>query len=147
MFFFSESTNSGGAPSTFSERLRAAREKAGISGKELASIVGIKYHSYMSYENQGREPKQETLVKIAAALNITTDALLGVSARQVSPNDDIEPSLSQLQEILQKDTANYKGQKFDERDRKELSSRVQDFAERAEELTMWNEFFDDNTPK
>ena len=135
-FFFFDTTNNSGAPSTFAERLRAAREKAGISGKDLAATLGIKYTSYMGYENQNREPKQETLVKIAAALNITTDELLGVSARKASPNDDIEPPLSQLQEILQKDTANYNGLKFDERDRKELSSRVQDFAKRAEILSF-----------
>lgn len=129
---------------TFGLRLKHYRDKQGFSGKAFAEKIGVPYQTYMGYENKGTEPKQEILIKIAAALNITTDDLLGVSALQVSPNDDIEPTLSQLQEILQKDTANYEGGNFDERDREELSSRVQDFARRAKELAEWNKFFDED---
>ena len=61
----------------FQENLRAYREKAGYTAKEFAALLGLKYSTYAAYENQGREPKYETLCKIAAALHITTDELLG----------------------------------------------------------------------
>ena len=61
----------------FQENLRAYREKAGYTAKEFAALLDIKYSTYAAYENQGREPKYNTLVKIASALHVTTDDLLG----------------------------------------------------------------------
>lgn len=61
----------------FQENLRRLRERAGITAKDFAEQIGIKYTTYMAYENEGREPKQETLCKIAAALHVSIDELLG----------------------------------------------------------------------
>ena len=61
----------------FHDNLRYYREQAGFTAKELAAIIGLKYSTYAAYENQGREPKYETLCKIADTLHITTDTLLG----------------------------------------------------------------------
>ena len=64
--------------STFQERLRYYREKAGFKkAKDFAEEIKIPYSTYLSYENAGKEPKYETLVKIADKLGITTDELLG----------------------------------------------------------------------
>ncbi len=134
-FFFTDN-------STFSDRLRAAREKAGYTGREMAAAIGVKYDTYMSYENRGREPKQETLIKIADELNISVDALLGVSAREVTTTDDIKKPLAELHNILQQPTANYDGMEFDTRDRKELSARVQELAKRAEVLAEFKDLDD-----
>ena len=138
MFFFFDNTGQGG-PSTFAERLRAIREDKGLSGKELATAAGVKYHTFLSYENQGREPKQETLIKIAAALNVSIDELLGVSSRQESPGDDIEKPLAHLQEMLQQPTANFRGKDFDHRGRLELAARVNELAQRAEVLSEFED--------
>lgn len=62
---------------TFQENLRRYREKAGLTAKEFAAMIGEKYTTYAGYETQGREPKYEKLCKIAAALHVTTDELLG----------------------------------------------------------------------
>lgn len=62
----------------FSTSLIMYRKKAGYkTGKDLANALGISYPSYMAFENKGREPKYETLCKIADALHVTTDELLG----------------------------------------------------------------------
>ena len=61
----------------FQENLKRFRERAGITAKDFAALLGIKYTTYMAYENEGREPKQEALCKIAAALHVTIDELLG----------------------------------------------------------------------
>jgi len=68
---------------TFQENLRTFRERLGVNAKEFAAIIGIKYTTYLAYENDGREPKQETLCRIAAALNVSIDELLG----HKSPSD------------------------------------------------------------
>lgn len=61
----------------FAENLRRFRENAGYKqAKDFASVLGIKYSTYMPYE-QGREPKYELLCKIADLLNVSTDDLLG----------------------------------------------------------------------
>ena len=60
----------------FQENLKRFREKAGITAKDFAALLGIKYTTYMAYENEGREPKQEALCKIAAALHVSIDELL-----------------------------------------------------------------------
>lgn len=65
---------------SFQENLRLYRERAGYAqAKEFAAAIGLKYTTYIAYENQGKEPKYDTLRRIAAALNVSTDMLLGVS--------------------------------------------------------------------
>lgn len=61
----------------FQDNLRKQREKAGYTAKEFATLLGLPYTTYAGYENQDREPKYGTLCKIAAALHVTTDELLG----------------------------------------------------------------------
>ena len=64
--------------SDFKENLRYYREKAGYKKQtDLAKAINIPYTTYLNYEKAGREPKYETLVKIANELCISTDELLG----------------------------------------------------------------------
>lgn len=77
----------------FSENLREQREKAGYTAKEFAALLGLKYSTYAAYENQGSEPKYDTLCKIAAALRVTTDELLGYKV------DKYGKMFAQLKEI------------------------------------------------
>lgn len=61
----------------FSENLKKIRERKGLLAKELAALLGIPYTSYTAYENQGREAKYDTLVRIAEILDVSVDELLG----------------------------------------------------------------------
>lgn len=61
----------------FSVNLRKYREKIGLSRKDIAAILNISIQAYGHYENGEREPKLDTLVKIAAALHVSVDELLG----------------------------------------------------------------------
>ena len=64
--------------STLGENLRFYREKAGFStAKEFAAAIGMNYASYVAYENRDRQPAANTLLKIADALNVSINALLG----------------------------------------------------------------------
>lgn len=66
----------------FQERLIMHRKAAGYkTGKEFSAALDISYPSYMAFENKGREPKYDTLCKIADALHVTTDELLGHTVR------------------------------------------------------------------
>ena len=62
---------------SFQDNLRKYRKLAGLTAKDLAAQIDIRYGTYVSYETAGKEPKLETLCKIAAALHVSIDELLG----------------------------------------------------------------------
>lgn len=68
----------------FQDNLRRFREATGLTAKDFAEKIGIKYGTYSSYETAGKEPKFDTLIKIAAALNVSIDDLLGYKQDKVS---------------------------------------------------------------
>lgn len=59
------------------DNLKHFREKAGFTAKEFADLLEVPYGTYVSYENRAREPKYELLIKIADALHVSIDDLLG----------------------------------------------------------------------
>ncbi|MCM1234380.1 MAG: helix-turn-helix domain-containing protein [Ruminococcus flavefaciens] len=56
---------------TVGKRIKEARKKAGLTQKELGERLGISYQTVAQWENDLRNPKQETLQRIANALNIS----------------------------------------------------------------------------
>lgn len=55
---------------SFSDRLREARKKAGLTQMQIAEKLGITAQSYSQYETGKRRPKSDTISKIADALNV-----------------------------------------------------------------------------
>lgn len=90
--------------STFQDNLRQYRERLGINAKDFAAQIGVKYTTYTAYENQGREPKYDTLCRIAAALHVSIDDLLGYKVDQVDYWANI---IRPTGFILKNTTANY----------------------------------------
>lgn len=64
--------------SSLAERLREAREAAGLMQIEVADRLKIPRSTYAGYEapSKKNEPDAETLVRIAELLGVTTDYLL-----------------------------------------------------------------------
>jgi transcriptional regulator with XRE-family HTH domain len=63
---------------TFGEKLRDLRLRHGLTQKELAKTVNIGYLSILNYENGKYYPKStELLAKLAGALNVTVEYLIG----------------------------------------------------------------------
>ena len=60
----------------FKENLRKYREASGLTAKDFAATIGLNYGTYISYETAGKEPRYDTLKKIAAALHVSIDTLL-----------------------------------------------------------------------
>lgn len=63
----------------FSQRLKWARENAGLSQKEMAEEISMSPQGYGKIENGQREPNLESLAKLPHILKETTDFLLGVT--------------------------------------------------------------------
>lgn len=74
-------------------RLKARREALGLSQIELARVVGVERGSIWSWESGGKIPRQPTLLRLASALQTTTDYLLGAT-------DDPTPRLHHVQAPL-----------------------------------------------
>lgn len=63
----------------FNENLRIARERKGISQKDMAESIGVAKSTYSLYESGNREPGVPTIKKIADVLNVSADELLGIN--------------------------------------------------------------------
>ena len=77
---------------TFAKRLRYYREKAKLNQKQLAKIVNIPYTTYSGYEIKDSQPPFEILLKLAAALGVDVNTLVGYkkdekAARAISGSD------------------------------------------------------------
>lgn len=68
---------------TFPERLRAAREMRGLSQGGLATRSGLQASAISHFETGSRKPSFDNLRRLADALEVTTDYLLG---RVTEPN-------------------------------------------------------------
>lgn len=66
----------------YGARIRAARERRGITRDELARQLNLRYQTFAKYEISAREPDFETLVLIANALRVSTDYILGCTEEQ-----------------------------------------------------------------
>ena len=57
--------------------IKEARERVGLSQKELAALLDIKPTTFNGYETGAHDPKSDILVKIAKQCNTSVDYLLG----------------------------------------------------------------------
>lgn len=62
--------------------IKEAREAAGYSQKQLAEMCGVAPSTFNGYETGVHDPKSDTLIKIARAVNVSVDYLLGNTAAQ-----------------------------------------------------------------
>lgn len=64
---------------TTGQLIRAARKRAKMTQTELAEKLGISYVGVSQWENGIRNPKHETMQKIADALGISLSELVGMN--------------------------------------------------------------------
>lgn len=64
---------------TIGARVRAARDKRGLSLAQLAAAAGLTRDAIHKIEMGTRRPRGETVAALARALAVTADELLGVS--------------------------------------------------------------------
>lgn len=74
---------------TTGERIQAARKKAGLTQAELAEKLGISPVGVSQWERNTRNPKYETLQKIAEALSVNVDSLFTDREREISDIYDV----------------------------------------------------------
>ena len=84
--------------SLFSERLNELMRGKDLSQKELAELAGVTAPAMSYYVSGSRVPHGEVLVRMAKALDTTTDYLLGASEEK----QDEDRELHYLQRNLEK---------------------------------------------
>jgi len=70
-------TNSNTPSQVFPDRLRPAREKRKLSQGNLANRAGFQASAISHFETGSRKPSFDNLRRLADALDVTTDYLLG----------------------------------------------------------------------
>lgn len=79
---------------TTGQMIKKVRQAAGITQQELADRLGISYVGVSQWETDKRNPKQETLVRIADALNVPVSYLCGPD--RFIPNRELLQTVSQM---------------------------------------------------
>lgn len=68
--------------------IKAAREKKGLSQKQLAQLLGVSQPTVSDWESGRKNPTLENLSKIADALGCSVDGLLFGAANDGAPTDE-----------------------------------------------------------
>ena len=76
-------------PSSLGQRIAFYRKKAGIHQTDLAAAIGLSHNAISNYERNQRVPDISTLLKIAKALNVTADTLLGLESPENAGESNI----------------------------------------------------------
>ena len=66
---------------TFAAKLKAAREDAGYTQRQIEAITGIKQSTLASYETGRTQPDLETLGQLADFYAVSVDWLLGTRGK------------------------------------------------------------------
>lgn len=74
--------------SDFSENLKLQRQKKNLSQEDLGKLIGVSGVTIMRYEKGTRQPKLETIKKIANALKIPVAELIDINSPIVSKATD-----------------------------------------------------------
>lgn len=79
---------------TTGQRIRAARKAANMTQAELAQKLGIPFQSISQWERDIRNPKKETLIRIADALGVSISDLCDFSLQ--AERDKIKEEISEI---------------------------------------------------
>lgn len=67
----------------FGKRLKNLRKEKRLTQKQLAAMLGVRHSVISFYEVGDRIPSVEVIIKLAAALHVSSDYLLGIEKREV----------------------------------------------------------------
>ena len=90
---------------TFGERLKSFREAKRLTQEQLASEIGVAKTTVTGYERGNRKPDVEKIKKLASALGVSGDELLGTGHEKkptpISESELSDPLDIQLMNLLQ----------------------------------------------
>lgn len=87
---------------TTGQLIKAARKNAGMTQAELASKLNVPYQSISQWERGTRNPKYDTLERLADALDVPLEVLLGIGDYDGSIRVHVSPEQQEYSELLEK---------------------------------------------
>lgn len=93
----------------FAQRLKEAREERAMSMDDLANKIGISKGSIWKYEQGLREPKVSACIKIANALGVNFDWIIGDSEEKyiATTSEEVQKLFLALPENKKVDAIRY----------------------------------------
>lgn len=82
---------------TFSDKIKLARERAGLTQQQLADKVGVSKRTIASYESTDAQARSATRRKLASALNVSYDYLSSDKITDPQYGIDKDPYVEQAQ--------------------------------------------------
>ena len=125
----------------FNERLKELREKSKLTQEQLAKISGVSSRMIQRYEYGTSRPRLDAAEKLAKALNVTTDQLLGNGDMLVAQAAEKYGSrgAKQAQQILEQAAAMFAGGELSDEDKTAFMDEIQmlylDSKRRAKKFT------------
>ena len=113
---------------TSGQRIKAARKAAGLTQQELADRLHVSFVNISQYENDKRNPKLETLRKIAAAIGVPDYELIG-------DNELDKPDAPKIRDLF----SSKNWDRWVDKDMNPIFSSREEFEE-------WSKDFDPNDP-
>ena len=85
----------------FGERFKLYRQKANLTQKEAAELIGVKDYQLGNYETDRSEPSLTTLIQMSRAYKVTVDKLIGADriTRYKASEKETEELLKVLEEL------------------------------------------------
>lgn len=74
--------------SDFPENLKLQRQKKNLTQEDLGRLIGVSGVTIMRYEKGARQPKLETIKRLADALKIPVAALIDINSPVISKATD-----------------------------------------------------------
>jgi len=87
----------------FSERLKAVRERRGMSQADLAKKAGLQPTAISHFETGTRSPSFDNLRKLADALTVSTDFLMGRSEKEEMMGPDSDSLFRDIEKLSEED--------------------------------------------
>lgn len=84
----------------FYDRFKQLCEKKGVSCNKAAIEIGLSNATPTKWKKTGATPAGETLDRIAAYFNVSTDFLLGIESKKEKPLVNGDEELTEYLEIL-----------------------------------------------
>jgi transcriptional regulator with XRE-family HTH domain len=112
----------------FNERLKKLREEKGLTQVQLSELTGISARMIQKYESGNARPRLDAAEKIAKALNITADQLLGNADMLVAQAAEKYGSrgAKQAQQLTEEVTGLFAGGEMAQEDMDVMMKAIQD---------------------
>jgi|SRR5579859_964599 len=86
-------------------RLREARERKGLSQREVARLCGLGINQINRYENGATDPASHILQKLATSLGVSADYLLGLTDEPIgiAAPSEVKPEERELLDMFRQE--------------------------------------------